>query len=128
MNRLPQVVSLTLCDRIGIDPGGAGISYIGVFNAKGFSQFPAPPTDFIVCTALYDGHGEGTLEMMIEWLEGERPIFRHRRWIVIAGRQYTLNIQLPIQHIRFPAAGRYEIRLRLDDQLLASRRLDIYRS
>jgi hypothetical protein len=126
MPRLPRALSILLCDRLAAAPITGAPSFEGVFNAKTFDVFPSPRTDFLIYAALYDGRGEGKLEVEVVWLNAEATVFLERRWLIFAARHYTVNVIVPVRHLAFPGPGRYKIELRFDDQVLTDRLLDLY--
>ena len=74
----PLVVGLQLCQRLGFNPQQGEVSLVGLFHALRFRTFPSPPQRFAVYVALYDGEGEGTMELVLTRPLGERclEIFR----------------------------------------------------
>lgn len=127
MIRLPQVFGLTLCNEMGIDAATGQMSLLGVFHVLYFPQFPTSAHPFTVYTALYDGVGEGTMELNCTRLETEEDIYRYRRWFAFPGRGYTINYEIKTRKCQFPAPGRYRLTLLFDKQEVTSRYLDVVR-
>ena|SRR5438094_7692073 len=63
MVRAPRVVGLVLCKSLSFLPPGGKPSLIDVFHALRFRHFPSPQLNFTVYFALYDGVGEGIMEL-----------------------------------------------------------------
>lgn len=126
MTNLPEVVAMTLCDRMEVNPQTGKVSLIGVFQALHYSAFPTPPQKFIVCTTLFGGRGEGAIELAIARMETEADIARYRRWWSFPQRRLNVNLMIPFTRCVFPCPGRYELQLCFDKQELTHRYLDIF--
>jgi hypothetical protein len=127
MNKLPQVIGLYPCERIDLNTASGQVSLIGVFHALHFRAFPSPRRKFTVYAALYDGVGEGTMDLLVTRLETEQDIYSYGRWYVFPGRGRLAHVDLPVTKCRFPAPGRYNFKLRFDKHELTQRLVDIYR-
>jgi hypothetical protein len=125
--KLPDVVGLMMCERIGPDPATGRVSLLGLFQALRFRTFPSPPQQFIVYTALYDGEGEGTMEVVASRLETAVNFHSSRMWITFPARWQIVNLTFPFTHCVFPAPGRCALTLRFDGNELTHRYLDIFR-
>jgi hypothetical protein len=125
--KLPDVVSLVLCDRLGVDLATGQVSLVGIFHHLSFRTFPSPFEKFTVWGTLYDGVGEGTIQLLINRLETESVIYTFTRWTAFPGRQLFVNVEIPIKRCAFPAPGRYELILRFDNKDLTRRYLDVHR-
>jgi len=116
-----------------VNPSTGKVSLVGIFQALHFQSFRSAQKSFTVYFALYDGLGEGIIELTISQLETERDVFYRRRHIVFPGRGMVMNIDFPVVNCRFPAPGNYAISLRLkgkeQDSIreLAYRFLDVFR-
>ncbi len=124
--KLPSVMGLVLCDEVGRDPETGKPSIRGVFNAWHSSEFPTATRPFAVYVALYDGVGEGTLELSVMRLETEEVIYVHRQWLVFSQRMTPLIVGIEAKKCRFPAPGRYALDLRFDGRLLTQQYLDVF--
>ncbi len=125
MSRLPEVVALTLCDRMHISQQAPHASLIGFFHSLHFAEFPTAPQRFTVYTVLFGGSGEGTMELAISRMETEVTIDVYRRWFAFPERWMNINLEIPIKRCVFPAPGRYHVQLRFDDRYLSHRYLDV---
>ncbi len=127
MIKLPSVLGMVLCDRMDWTSRPGQVSLVDVFQSRHFATFPTPAQRFTVYTALYDGVGEGTMEMLISRLETEQDILQIRRWCTFPGRSYTVNLETLIRNCEFPAPGQYSLSLKFDNRELALRYLRTYR-
>jgi hypothetical protein len=135
MRKLPQMSGLVLCDRIEVDPSKGEYSYVGVFNvlrlpfpkrtSKKTPKKNYPLRPFSVCGTLFNGEGEGVLELTVENLALEERIDSYQRWVSYqAGMLFYLEIHL--SKCAFKDPGRHQITLSLDNNLLAQRYLDVF--
>jgi hypothetical protein len=127
MIKLPQVVGLYPCDRIDLNTQTGQVSLVGIFHSLHFRAFPSPRKKFTVYAALYDGLGEGTMDLRITRLETEGDIYSHARWYSFPGRGRLAHVDVPVTKCAFPAPGRYAFKLRFDKQELTQRLVEIYR-
>lgn len=126
--KLPEVVGLVLCDRMEVDPQARQMSLVGIAHSLFFRNFPSPPRSFTVYGALYDGTGEGTIELSVHRLETEKRIYRYQRWFALAGRGQPMHLEIPVRRCVFPAPGRYILALSFDAKRLTHRLIDVVRS
>ena|SRR6266404_161901 len=127
MIKLPQVVGLYPCERIDLNMQTGQVSFIGVFHSLHFRTFPSPGTKFTVYAALYDGVGEGRMDLLITRLETERDIYHKRRWYAFPGRGVLTHVDFLVPNLAFSAPGRYRFRLSFEQRELSQRLVNIYR-
>src|ERR1700687_4814247 len=113
MVRPPRVVGLVLCKGLSFVPPRGKPSLIDVFHALRFNHFPSPKLSFTVYFALYDGMGQGIMEMKITRMENEEDILFREEKIHLLGRAMHRNCLISVNGFRFPAPGNYSISLRL---------------
>jgi hypothetical protein len=131
MVRLPKVVGLVLCERLSFLPPGRKPSLVDVFHALRFRHFPSPRVNFTVYFVLYDGMGEGIIELKITRMENEEDVVIKEEKIVLPGRAMHRNCLISVSS-SFPAPGNYAISLRFREENqdmpndLALRFLDVF--
>src|SRR5262245_55796421 len=125
--KLPEAVALNICERVEVIPGTRGISLVGLFQVLRLPSFPSGPQAFTVFAALYDGEGEGIIQLTFMRMEDEGDIYHYRRWIKFAGRQNYAHLELRVTSCIFPAPGRYCLKLLFEGQQVTERFLDVYR-
>ena len=126
MIKLPQVVGLTLCERMTADVQTRQIGLAGLFQYLHSPQFPTGPHNFTVYGILFGGSGEGTLELTVFRTETEEVVHRYQRWLALADSQRHIDLEVRITRCVFPAVGRYLLLLSLDGEHLAQRILDVF--
>lgn len=126
MMKLPEVVGLTLCERVEIDPLSGQLSLVGVFHFLPFSVFPSPAREFTLYGALFDGFGEGTMELVVTRAKTNEDIYIYQRWLSFPQRLGLVNLEIKVRRCLFPAPGRYGVSLRFDQKEAAVRSLNIF--
>jgi hypothetical protein len=121
----PRVLGLVLCKRMAIDVAAAEMSLVGVFNRLEFDAWPAIVESFTVYTTLTGGEGQGKIELTIMRLDTEETVYRHQHWTGFADPGMVVALEIIVRRCVFPAAGRYAVTLRFDNQELANRPLDV---
>jgi hypothetical protein len=101
------------------------MSLVGVFSGLTFDRFPSPIQRFTIYAMLYDGEGEGVIELRIVQMETERDLYRHQRWTKFSGRGMQYQHDVKVDGCVFPAPGRYAVVLRFDGEIIESRTLEI---
>ncbi len=126
MFTLPDLVSLTLCNRIEVNPATGEYSLVGLFHSRRFASFPSPVQKLAVYLALHGGTGEGRMKLVIARAETEAPVYTHEIWRAFPGADLISIFELTVQRCVFPVAGRYLITLWFEDAILAQRVLDVF--
>src|SRR5262245_2584896 len=114
MNKPPRALGIYLCNRIAVDPTISEMSLVGVFQGLTFDTFPSPIQRFTIYAMLYDGVGEGVIEVRILQLDTERDVYRYRRWTAFADRGMQVPFEVQVKNCRFPAPGRNSVQVRFD--------------
>jgi len=126
MFELPKLHGLILCDRAHVNRENGEFSLVGLFQTRRFPEFPTPPVGFTVYAALFEGAGEGTLELKVELFDTGRVIYKYQRWLVNPPRGLTMHLEIRIKRCVFPTPGLYDLILRFDGKELGHRFLDVY--
>ena len=124
MSKLPAVVGLVVSRRLQVDTSTGQVNLIGICHELQYLRFPTLPEPFTLYVHLYGGAGEGTIELLILSLETERETYRYRRWAAFESGQFV-HLEIPVKRCRFPAPGRYLLKLFFDSELLSDRLLDV---
>jgi hypothetical protein len=90
-------------------------SLVDVFHALRFRHFPSPQVSFTVYFVLYDGMGEGIIELKITRMENEEDVVAQEEKIVLPGRAMHRNCLLSVS-CSFPAPGNHAISLRFREE------------
>ena len=125
MIQTPTVLGLILCEHVDVDRATGRFSLVGLFHVRRFRDYPTPPQAFAAYAALFDGIGEGKLELVIHRVETGEDVYTYKRWLAFPGRQMTLHLEIRIKRCAFPAPGRYDVSLRFNGEELTHRFLDV---
>ena len=122
---VPRAFALTLCERIDVDAAQVLYSLIGVFNFRSHPSYPTPPQRFAVHTVLFDGLGQGTLELKVLDANTNNPVYRFQKWWASTVRLQMVHLEIPVTQCVFPAPGRYLFELLLDGNFITDRYLEL---
>src|SRR5207244_5920380 len=117
------VVGLILCERFEINQGMA--SLVGVFQGLRFPTFPSPVKDFVAYAGLSGKSIEGTMELTVTRLVGEKDLFSYKRWLSFPEEVITVNLVVRLACV-FPAPGLYSVSLRFNSDVLTQRIVEIF--
>jgi hypothetical protein len=123
----PLVLGLIVCDYLLIEEGTRKISLIGSFRELEVARLPGVARPFVVYTMLTDGSGDATIEVVIRRLNTDEQIYSASRPFTFDDRLSVLDVSFDVHNCPFPAAGRYEVSLQVDDEEVAKRRLLVRR-
>jgi hypothetical protein len=125
MNKSPRVYGLTLCDRVRVERNPPSFNLDGIFLAREFAAFPTQACNFDIYACLFDGRGEGVIDLTCTQLEGEQDIYYHRGWLAFPHSVPTVHYVRSVKGLRFRKAGRYAFTLSFDKTPLTVRYLDV---
>src|SRR5690348_9410424 len=126
MAQAPRTIGIYLCKQLAVDATKAEMSLVGVFQGLTFDRFPSPLQRFTVYAMLYDGEGEGVIEVRILQVITEAEVYRYRRWTAFAQRGIQVPFEAQVKSCVFPAPGRYTVELRFDGELVDTRILEVF--
>lgn len=126
MIKLPDVIGMVLCDCLDFATFPGKPTLMGIFHALRFLHYPAPPRQFTAYCGLYDGVGDGTMELTMTHVQTGIDIHRLQKWYSFPRRLYHVNMEMNVHDCVFPFPGQYVIVLRFDGQELTHRYLDLY--
>jgi hypothetical protein len=81
--------------------------------------FPSTPQAFTVFALLTDGVGTGKLKLGISRLDTMDTIYAKEASVNFVDPLAEVRFKCRIHSCRFPVAGRYEVSLHADDELVA---------
>jgi uncharacterized protein DUF6941 len=124
----PVAVGLLACETVIVDEQTRMVTPVNCFSRRGFVAFPSEPVSFVVLATLTDGIGEGTLELLIERLDGEAPeeVYQVLQTCRFPGPLNEVRCTVRIRGLSFPAPCHYQVSLLVDGELIAQRRLRLF--
>ena len=125
MKKLPRVSGLVLCERMEVDPQQGTYSLVNVFNQIRFHG-PGPLLKpFTVYGTLFNGVGEGLMELVVMNMATERDVYQYSKRYTYPDRRLFNLLEIKVTKCRFKVAGRYIISLRIDQDEIAYHYLDV---
>jgi len=122
---LPQCKAFLICEEVGINSMTGQFNLYNVVNSLPFQVFPAASRPLVAFLQLYDGIGQYEVSVELRDLADERSvaagIFGH---LDFPERLVKMELAIPIDSMRLPHPGRYEIAVLLDGQELAMQFID----
>lgn len=122
---LPQCKAFLICERVGIDVATGQFNLYNVVNSLASPRFPADVPPLVAFLQLYDGIGRYELSMELRNLADDTGfaagVFGN---LDFPERLAKMEVGLPIESMRLPNAGRYEIAILLDGRELATQFID----
>jgi hypothetical protein len=122
----PIALSLILCEQVIVDHHSRNPSPISIFTGLAVEGFPSPSQRFSVFTSLTNGRGNGVVKVGANRLDTGETIYEQQYPIAFPGPLLVVNVNVRVRAIRFPAPGRYEFVLLVDDDPVAQRTLRVY--
>lgn len=124
----PTAIGLWICERVIIEAGTGNPSLICAFTGRQFQRFPTDPIPFSVFFSLTDTTGSGIMRLEVNWLDTGENVYTTQRPIAVPDPLYIVNVHFRLQNLRFPGKGVYAFDLFVDEDLIAQRKLRVYRS
>jgi hypothetical protein len=121
----PVAVGLTLCEQRIVEERTKNITLVHCFPCLNAIRFPAVAPRLVVCAALPDGLGVGTLRLTVGRLETSEEVALQERRIRFSDPLQELRVFFHFRRLRIPAAGRYQFTLLADGELVAQQVLRV---
>lgn len=122
---LPQCKAFLICEEAEVDDVTGQFSLYRLVNGLSFSDFPAASPPLAVFLQLYDGIGRYHLSIELRNLADESSvaaeIFSH---LDFPERLAKMELVVPLESIRLPRPGRYELAVLFDGYELATQFID----
>lgn len=122
---LPQCKAFLICERVGVDKITRQFNLHRIVNSLSFPKFPAESLPLAAYVQLYDGIGQYDLGMELRNLADESSVaaelFNH---LDFPERLVKMELVLPIDSLRLPYPGRYEIAILIGGREVATQFID----
>ncbi|MGH7090849.1 MAG: DUF6941 family protein, partial [Stellaceae bacterium] len=123
---LPQCKASLICREAEFDDPSGEFDLYGLVNTLKFAEFPAQVPPLSLFLQLYDGIGRYELSVELRNLDDSDRVaagsFGH---LEFPDRLVKMELAVPIDCMRLPWPGRYEIAILFDGRELASQFIDI---
>ena len=101
------------------------MTVVNAFTRRTAGSFPAEPFPFMVLALLTDGLGEGTVDVVISRPDTEENLYRRTASYRFTDPLATVQVTLRVRHFSFPEPGRYQVAVKIDNELFAHRNLQL---
>lgn len=123
---LPHCKALLICRETEFDETAGEFDLYGLVNTLKFPEFPAQAPPLALFLQLYDGIGRYELSIELRNLADESRVaaglFGH---LEFPERLVKMELAVPVDRMRVPQPGRYEIAILFDGRELATQFIDI---
>ncbi len=119
----PHLNAIILCDQIYRESSTGKYTILGTFDAIWVRQFPVVHPVITAFINFSDAEGEYKPRIEVVYLDEDVVIgdFRPEEPIVARERLQSSNLTVVLQGVEFKKAGKYAIRIFLNDQFLGDR-------
>ena len=122
---LPQCKAFLLCEGIAEDEVSGQLSLNKLIEVLRFTAFPAESAPFVVFVQLYDGIGRYQLAVELRDLrESASMAATISSSLDFPERLVKMDVILPVDSLRLPHAGRYELAVLIDGEEIATQPID----
>jgi hypothetical protein len=125
MKQCPMALSLQVCEKVVIEAETRNLTLVNCFTQRVVEANPPEPISFIVCSNLLGGRGRMPLHVRVESLEGFDIISERTGVISFRDPLHEIRLRIPMDEVAFPTKGRYQVVLLVDNQMVASRLIQI---
>lgn len=123
---LPQCRAFLICEEAEVDDVTDRFSLFQIVNELNFPSFPAQAPPLSVFLQLYDGMGRYDLSVELRNLADDTHVTAEFfSELEFPERLVKMELVIPIDSMRLPAAGRYEIAIFVDGSELATQFIDV---
>ena len=117
----PIVTGLHVCHDLIIDEVTKEVTLTRIFYDLPSPIYPSVTRPFWAFASIHGPIGRGQLSVHILTLDGHDVIYAMNHPIEFKDRFSEAFLRLKFHRFRFPNAGRYEIMLWVDDEIIAQR-------
>ena len=128
MKQRPIAVGLLVCEKIVIEAETRNLTLVNCFHQRTVASIPSEPVSFVVCALLTDGQGEMPFAVRIERLDTLQMVMERRGLIRCSSPLAETRFRVRMQEVRFPVSGLYQGVLLIDNEVVASRRIQVLHS
>ena len=115
MSQIPASRGIRICEKIIVEESTRNYSLINCYSHRILTQAQA---EFFVHAALADGLGEMRVELFISRPEDNERLYRREGKINLVDRLQEYRLTIRVRDFAFPAAGRYQIGVLIDGELV----------
>jgi hypothetical protein len=117
---LPQCKAFLLCEEVYDDERSGRCSLLNLIEVMPISNFPGDSAAFMIFLQLYDGIGRYQLRIELHDVSDSMRVATALFTLNFTERLAKMDIALPVDTLRLPRPGRYELMVMLDGRELAT--------
>jgi hypothetical protein len=117
----PTIAGLHVCHDVTINLDRREITLTRGFRNLVTPVHPALTKPFWAFAEIYGPLGEGSLQLIISTLDVPEVVYDFRHKIEFKDRLSPVYLNLHMGHCRFPRAGKYEMMVIVDGDIIAQR-------
>ena len=125
MNETPVLKQLFICEKLIFEQGTDNLTLVNCHTSCKTDQFPTQPIPFIIYGLLTDGYGTFTMQVRVLRLDTDDVIFRKSMPMLLTDRLRDAHFIYRMTKLSFPVAGRYQIDLLVNGELLGMTTLTV---
>jgi len=117
----PIVTGLHVCHDVNIDEVTKEVTLTRIFYDLPSPIYPDLTRPFWAFASMHGPIGSGTLSFFVMTLDEQTIVYSLEHPIEFKDRFSAAYFRLKLHRFRFPKAGRYEIMMMVDDEIIAQR-------
>jgi hypothetical protein len=102
MTPRPIPLGMTICEKLIVEEGTKNVTPVSCFTRLVDSEFPTPKKRLVLFTALKDGLGSGTIEIVLSRLDTDDVVYRRQVPSRFADRLQEVRIVFRMNECSFP--------------------------
>ena len=125
MKQRPLALTLQVCEKVIVEAETRNLTLVNCFTERAVESIPSEPLSFIVFSTLTDGRGRMPLQVRIETLDDFDIIVQRTGVITFRDPLQKIRLRVPMEEVSFPMEGGYQILILVDNEVVASQRIEI---
>jgi hypothetical protein len=121
MIQRPAAIGLSVCEQVIVEEKTRNVTLVNCFRRLHLRGFPSSPQRFAIHAIFAVGLGSGTIRLLVVRLETLEEVYAHDLRATFSNPLQEVRVLFRPSSLSFPAAGRYEISLRMEGVSLAHR-------
>ena len=118
-------ISIIVCDDIYRDEVSKKLIIVGTFNRITTPRFPCQHERMSVLLTLTNGRGKYDLSVAIEHEGTGEPVAEIRGPLTVQNPLGILDINMQLNKLQFPTAGKYWVTVKADEQIIGQRPISL---
>jgi hypothetical protein len=125
MIQIPNAVGITLCREVIVEEGTKNVTLVNIFMRLTAKSFPCTLRSAVAYAVLTDGLGKMRISFVIARPDTLQRIMTHPGDLTFTDPLVEQRIFARLRPVEFPVAGRYQVMLLANDELVTQCTLQI---